>query len=64
MSTVPPSSPPPPPPPPESEKANRGERAKKPWNAPTIRRVDDSIVVTESGANPEHNEIGIYRPSS
>lgn len=54
------------PPPPESPEtvADAPKTPKKrPWSKPTIT-IGDDLGWTESGSNPEINEIGVYNPNS
>ena len=55
-----------PPPPPLDEDGKERPAAKKAWAKPTFRRIEDGVVVTESGANahPTYPESGTYRPNS
>ena len=54
-----------PPPPPPNESSEERPPAKKTWAKPTFRRIENGVVVTESGpkAGPEA-ESGVYRPQS
>ena len=54
------------PPPPLTKTAGRRPPAKKVWARPTFRRIENGVVVTESGANvnPLNPESGTYRPNS
>ena len=59
-------TPSPPPPPPPDKNSERRPTVKKAWAKPTIRRIEDGVVVTESGPNvePLYSESGAYRPNS
>ena len=54
------------PPPPKPESESEGPTPKKAWVKPTIRRLEDGVVVTESGPNfdPGTPEGPTYRPTS
>ena len=56
----------PPPPPQVDEERSLNAKPKKAWAKPTIRPIEDGVVVTESGANPHatYPESGTYRPQS
>ena len=58
----------PPPPPPNNEadeERRQTPKPKKTWTKPTIRQLEDGVVVTESGPNPgPHIESSAYRPNS
>ncbi len=55
-----------PPPPPPNENSEERPPAKKVWAKPTLRRIENGVVVTEAGANvsPGTPEGPTYRPNS
>ena len=54
-----------PPPPPLDEDGKERPAAKKAWAKPTFRRIENGVVVTESGPKvTNYPESTTYRPNS
>ena len=54
----------PPPPHSPSEADEKSRTPKKAWTKPTILRLEDGVVVTESGSNQNTSETAAYHPPS